>query len=79
VPLQAVNVTYFFIDLREMIYAIKTVDSTKYEFASSDTTRSTFANPSFGRHVKPLVPAAYAVVSTGPAWWFMTRSPYVYP
>jgi hypothetical protein len=41
--------------------------------------------PCLGRHVKPLVLAAFAVVSiqsikpipTGPAWWFMARSPYV--
>jgi hypothetical protein len=37
--------------------------------------------PCFGRHVKSLVPAAFAIVSThqpalGP-WWVMARSPYV--
>jgi hypothetical protein len=37
------------------------------------------APPCFGRHVKPLVPATIAVVSShhGPAWWVMDRSPYV--
>jgi hypothetical protein len=39
--------------------------------------------PCFRRHVKPLVPTAFAVVSThqsalGPrGWWVMSRSPYV--
>jgi hypothetical protein len=37
------------------------------------------APPCFGRHVEPLDPAAFAVVSTrtGPAWWVIARSPYV--
>jgi hypothetical protein len=38
--------------------------------------------PCFGRHVKPLVRAAFAVVGTlqaaGPAWWAIARSPYIY-
>jgi hypothetical protein len=41
-------------------------------------------SPYFGRHVKPLVPAAIAVLSTdlsalGPrgGLWLMARSPYV--
>jgi hypothetical protein len=37
--------------------------------------------PCFGRHVKLLVPAAFAVVSIHqpvlPARWFMAHSPYV--
>jgi hypothetical protein len=37
--------------------------------------------PFCGMHIKPLVPAAFAVVSTHqstlPAWWIMARSPYV--
>jgi hypothetical protein len=41
------------------------------------------APPCFGWHIEPLVPAAFAVVSThqsvlGPAWWVMARSPYMY-
>jgi hypothetical protein len=39
------------------------------------------APPCFGRHVKQLDPAAFAVVSTHqrtrPAWWVMVRFPYV--
>jgi hypothetical protein len=49
--------------------------------------RSSDASPCFGRHVKLLVPAALAVVSThqptldsrgrGRLWLFVARSPYV--
>jgi hypothetical protein len=34
------------------------------------------APPCFGRHIRPLVPAAFAA-RTGPAWWVMAHSPYV--
>jgi hypothetical protein len=35
------------------------------------------APPCLCRHVKPSVPAAFAVIRNGPAWWVMACSPYV--